>query len=334
MRHINRTIRISISILTLILISNKSFSQSPDEEYQIGSTFLNKSDYKNALNHFFISYSNHSYDTLNNNYYKLLYSLGQCYFQLNQYDIALIYYERGYSINKFLQTEIDDNTLNKIATTYYRLGKYLNALKIYLEDLSVIRIKYGENSKNYAFATSNIANSYNKLKKFKEAEDYYLITLQKKEFLFGKISVEFSSTLAWLTDLYISTKQFKKAEKFCLELIEIREKLSGNKNYYYQHNLFKLAKVYEGLGDLTNAEIRYNELVSKIELRDSSFQILYFQSLVSLTKIYLQNGDFPKAKTSLLKLQSKGLSKSFPNSYIQYLNVSMVYNLFEITIVL
>lgn len=320
-------IRISLLILILLSISDKSFSQRPDEEYQIGSSLLSKSDYKNALNHFSVFYSNYNSDTLNNHYYTLLYSIGLCYFQLNQYDSALFYYQRGYSINKLLQTEIDDNSLNKMATTYYKLGNYSNALKIYLEDLSIIKIKYGENSKNYAFATSNVANSYNKLKKNKEAEEYYLITLQKKELLFGKISNEYSSTLAWLTDLYISSKQFKKAENFCLELIEIRDKLSGNKNYYYQHNLFKLAKVYEGLGDLINAEIKFDELVSNIELKDSSFQLLYFQSLVSLTKIYLQNGDFPKAKTSLLKLQSKELAKSFPDIYLQYLNVSMVYYL-------
>lgn len=316
--------KVYVQIGFWILFCFNSFSQANQVEYHKGLTPLEKNEYKSTINDFYISLKGFGYDTMNLTYTNNLFQIGQLFFRYNQFDSSSNYFVRGIKISNILSLPIADYILDNCGSSFYRLGKYMDAIKYYRIELDTVSFLYGKSSKESIIPKSNLANSFFKLNILDSALFYYQETLATKEIFYGKKSNEYLLTLSWIIELNIQSVQFQEAKNNLLNYLNIRKEISGINNILYIKNLYKLAFVYEKLSDFKNAEKTYNGLTAINDLNGEIIDSFKSKSLISLTKIYIKNGDFQKAQNSLFEAE-KIITGENKVIYKQFLEQNVLY---------
>ena len=223
---------------------------------------------------------------MNLTYTNNLFQIGQLFFRYNQFDSSSNYFERGIKISSILSLPIADYILDNCGSSFYRLGKYMDAIKYFRIELDTVSFIYGKSSKESIIPKSNIANSFFKLNILDSAFFYYQETLAAKEIFYGKKSNEYLLTLSWIIELNIQSVQFQEAKNNLLNYLNIRKEISGINNILYIKTLYKLAFVYEKLSDFKNAENTYNDLTALDDFKGIIIDTFKSKSLLSLIKIY------------------------------------------------
>lgn len=295
-------------LLILIFSSKISVAQTWEEDYNAGKSFLEKKDYRFALQHLLKAKAKYNTDTINSKYSLILFDLGNTYSALEIYDSSLYYFQRNFDIIKSAFTEDDPEyplLLNTIGDANYNLGDYSKALEIYKKVFMIIGKSYGSNSREYLIAANRLRTVYIKLNKYKDAETYSYKILRLIEKKSGKETYEYLENILILLEFYINTGNIKKAVPLCIEYMEIEKKISNVDDHHNISIIFKLAEYYIDKGDYAKIEPLYLGLLNTVVKTQGEKHSYYKTILLKLGTLYIKKENYLQAEHYLLRYSNE-----------------------------
>jgi tetratricopeptide (TPR) repeat protein len=181
----------------------------------------------------------------------------------------------------------------KLASLYYTLADYDNALYLYEEVQD-----YAQNSEDNLLLSgilNNLGLIYIKKHKLSKAKDLVEMAIEIQQNIVGTNSVLYASSLANLASIHQKLMEYTKAVRLYQEVIEIDKQTIGTNHPYYANHLNNLAIVYEKQGKYTKAEKLYQESIeigkNAVGIDSSVFAI----RLNNLAWVYLSQKNYNKA---------------------------------------
>jgi len=220
--------------------------------------------------------------------------LGNLYYSLGQYDPALDYYQKAFTIFEKIGTPHEIATsLNNLGIVSYSLGQYDRALEYYQKAF---------NKSEKDGTPHEIAQSLNDLGAFYDdlgQNEQALETLQKAFTIFEKIGTpqEIAYCLNNLGRVYADRGQYDRALEYYQRALLIKEK-SGNQQDIAQ-SLNNISTAYTHLGQYTQA-LGYLQQALKIK-ENIPNQSDIALSLHNLGNVYNYLGQYDKALDAHLR---------------------------------
>ncbi len=134
----------------------------------IGNIYRAKLDYKNAINYYYqaLNIYEHQKSVSTQNVSNATYALAEIYYLQKQYEIV---------VDKILKNYTSADTLNQIyycnilAGSHFALKTFEKAEEYYLQGISLLKLYFGENDNELAFALINFAQFLSEINRFEEA---------------------------------------------------------------------------------------------------------------------------------------------------------------------
>jgi tetratricopeptide (TPR) repeat protein len=187
-----------------------------------------------------------------------LYStIGQCYYQMQQYTDAISYYKKANDMASGNDT-LTSSFNYQIGLSFYRKSDYQNATKYMIEARNLYRKLYGTNDRNYTASLNTLGFLYNIQAKYSEAEKTFQEARQISLRLNGGEDLQYSRIINNLANVYCNLNRFESADELYKTSLRIKEKISGRNSKDYANTLYNLADFYSHLG-------RYDKAKSTIQ---------------------------------------------------------------------
>ncbi len=310
-----------IFVISLLIISNKAFSQGSESYIQIANDYFDKGDYKNAviyyeknlksnietygINHIFVG----------NDYFLIGYS----YSIIGMYDEAIYNLKKALenfespkiqSLKSAQETKKDaaafaSDTVLVLGNIYEARGEFKNALSYFQKQLSLNLQLYGDNHIKTSNAYSSVGIMYLRCGDYQEAIQELNKAMEIRRSILGENSLEFAQSLINLADANTYTENYLSA----IDLLERAEDI-----YYTQlkSDDIDFAYLYQSFADYYRQTANFNQSLNygykAIEIFDKNYGDDNYASiavyLVSITNCYLAMGDDSRALAILLKCKN------------------------------
>ena len=220
--------------------------------------------------------------------------LGIIYYDKENYDSAILLYNKAIVIRKQLNDKLGIAKLyNKIGIVYQKQGVFDKALENQFAALNLFQQFNNDFGISYSFNNIGILNQ--NLGRFNEAIEYHKKSLEIKEKIKDKAGA--AGSLVNIGNIYLIAKDYKNAENAYNKAIEIAREL-GNQEY--------LSNALNNIGNLYKATKQYDKAISTINesliirtsLEDSKGITSCF---VNLGDIYFEKKQFKTADSSYAK---------------------------------
>ena len=189
-------------------------------------------------------------------YVYILNSLGLLYTNRSQFPVAEEIFLESLSILDRMGDE-DESRVGvefNLAQVYFELGRYKDALDIYLRLIESDKEFYGEKSFTVATTASTIGGIYLVSGRYAESKKY----LQKAESIFKELgeteSFEYARTLNNLMYLYNKTNEYALAKEYSQKTVNSYQQLFGEDHHEYALSLSNASEVYSRFGEYDQAE--------------------------------------------------------------------------------
>ena len=184
--------------------------------------------------------------------------IGQTYYKLVQYKLAVVYFNKAINLCK-QSNDIEYLAIafNNIALTYSDLGDYEKALEYQQKALNIREKVLEPDHPNIATSYNNIAITYCNLGNYKKALEYHLIALTIIEKVLEPNHPNIAKTYNNIAATYHSLGNYDKALKYNLKAITIRAKVLEPSHPDLAISYNNIALTYSYLGNYKNA-LEYN----------------------------------------------------------------------------
>ena len=270
--------------------------------YSRGLFFKNIYDYENAINDFStaIELQNSEKDKMK---YWLFLRRGQCYYDLNKYDLAIADYEKVLDLATTNVKKAD--CYHRIADSYRDLKKYKLALDCFLKaleldtsayyyhiNLAIIYYQYLNDNKK-ALSSFNKAislDTVNAVNYNYRADYFYFINDYENALLDHNKSIELDS--AYFYYYYERADIHSQMGNQDLALADLNKAEKYISESEYSEHYAKLGRVYQSLKDFDKAFINFQK---SIDLDTTNRSPLYYRA-----KLYEEIGEFENQRKDLL----------------------------------
>lgn len=233
-------------------------------------------------------------------YYKLIIEeIGLCYESINNFHMAIQYYQKNIEISKQINTNTSyskspfylseyPRSLEILAKIYEEMNQLNNALRYYQKGFEIRKQlknydpEYSTYLHNYSISLKKLAGIYKAMNQFDDALGYYQEAFEISKQL--KIDYpenpnylrDYSISLEGLAGIYEAMNQFDDAIKFYQEALKISNQLKAvypeNPDYLCDCSVFlnQTARIYEAMNQLDNA-LEYYQAALEIykQLKDT-----------------------------------------------------------------
>jgi len=265
------------------------------------------------------------------NYAKAINKLGLVYFNLKQYDSAIIFYDTAYDILNQNDEEINPGELiifsHNLALAYEKARNYLDAKKYYEKEIE-LRKKLNKLDANTNVLTL-LASVYLKLKDYDLAIDCYKKEIEIKNKYFVLDSIDFLLTfenLAYTYELKGDTSNSFSNYNYGLQL---RKNIYGETSSEYLEALNILAVKKHNSGNYIQALDLYNKAFKIREDINLKLDSSYYYLIKNMSLCYFELKDTINFNNFLQLLMTYNrvveLEKNFYDS-LKYLSVYQLYN--------
>ncbi|MDP5046887.1 MAG: CHAT domain-containing protein, partial [Saprospiraceae bacterium] len=258
------------------------------------------------------------------NYASSLNSLGNIYFELDDFKNAETYYKQAMEIRKKALGDAHPgyaSSLNDLGNLYSTLGDFRNAEIFYKQAIEIRKNALGDANLDYAGSLNNLGILHKNFRNYKSAEPLFKNALQLYTAKYGSENPNVELILSNLSWLYTAMGEFNTAEQYYKESFKIKLEninsdfswLSANEKiaYWNQENKFFFDlgyfsyKAWKELNSST--ELTYNaSLVSKSLLLETSREL---EQAISNSSDEVMKNQFKEMKQLLKfynKIQSEG----------------------------
>lgn len=241
----------------------------------------------------------------------IYHNLGCSYFDIGRYDDAIYYHLEELSIRNSKDKNIDfiDN-LNFLGYDYEAINDYEMAIGYFNQALEIIKGLEGINSSEYMNNCYYLANVYFKNSDYEKAIKLYKETYNLFESKFGEKSPHISEILNKLSSSYLNLNNFKDAINLQLNSLNIVKQTIGTNHIYYLNNLKKIADIYYYNKDYEKALQFYNEQILLIKDIFGSENDEYTTCILKIinTKLKINDSSYKNEENILLQLFDSNLS--------------------------
>jgi tetratricopeptide (TPR) repeat protein len=208
--------------------------------------------------------------------------------------------------------------INDLAIIYDELGKYSDAIRLYLESIEIAKKTIGTRHPVYGIRLNNLANVYKSQGKYNEAIKLLLEAIEIAKETVGVEHATYAIRLNNLANVYQAQKKYDEAISLYLEAKEITKKNFGEEHPSYATRIHNLASVYKAQGKYDSAIQLFLEVI-KIDKKLIGVEHPdYAMSLSSLAGVYYLQGKYEDALPlfdEVLRIRESKLPKTHP--YIQ-----------------
>jgi tetratricopeptide (TPR) repeat protein len=232
---------------------------------------------------------------INPDYIDAYLKIGDCYCTMNQFEEALIYYQKVLNINPNIIA------YNNIGHCYISLKQYANAIPFLLK---------AQEMKSDATVLTNLGVCYFELKQPQKAMKYYKEAIAENK--------DYYHAYYNMGNTFLYLKQYDYAIDCYEKVVHI--------NPAFMHVYYALGECYYEMGEFDKAIVSYQKnlekyerahsLVKKLEIKPN-FDYIYNR----IGECYASLGNFDKALMSF-----KSAVEINPNYYISYLNMGNCYD--------
>ncbi len=242
------------SLLVSIELMDTSFMSKAYNN--LGYTYLELAEYKNALESFIKSLDYEKALQSDKKIASVLNNIGLTYDYLGKYKQSLEYYLEALEMEEGSNNDegISDVS-NNIGNIYHIWGNYEKALYYYLKSLKIY--EKSESKSGIAIALNNIGIIYHDWKNYDKALEYYQKSLEIEEDLDNKPGM--AQSLNNIAIIYDETGDYKKAIELYKKSLEIEEEI-GNK-IGVSISLSNMGEFYEERGEYNKAFDYYNKSI-------------------------------------------------------------------------
>tara|TARA_B100000212_G_scaffold319776_1_gene277177 strand:- start:3052 stop:6336 length:3285 start_codon:yes stop_codon:yes gene_type:complete len=199
---------------------------------------------------------------------------------------------------------------------------WVNAEKLRIQILSLIKQRYGLNHPDTAQSLVDLALVYQELFEYKKAESLYKQSLDIYKRFFDSDTPFTATSLNNLATLYTELGEYKKAEPLYIKALEINKKFFGLNHLNTSKSLNNLAYLYRKLGKYEKAEPLH---IESLEISKNVLGLNHpytATSLINLGLLYLELGEYEKAEP--LYIEALEINKKFLG--LNHLNTSKSLN--------
>jgi len=274
-----------ITLLLLLLFSFDLLANDNFEEVQAQfKYYFNNQDFKKSelLKDEYLNLAKKKFDTISDDYAKVLHDVSELYQYLTEYDEAIKLYDQILNIYKNLNNEQEiANTYNNLCWLVNDSGRkdYEIAIDYCNRSISLQIKLHGENHERLVEPFHNLGRALSNQSKYLESIEYFQKALslelnnQKRDLKLAGIYHNLAVSFSWLGKLY-------EAEKFYLKSLEIKEKI-------YDQNDIELAVTYSSLGvlygHLKKFDLSEEYNLKGLEIRKNVFGTLHLETIRSQT---------------------------------------------------
>ncbi|PHM11000.1 tetratricopeptide repeat protein [Nostoc sp. 'Peltigera malacea cyanobiont' DB3992] len=212
---------------------------------------------------------------------------------------------------------------------YIQQGLYTLAETWYIQCLSTVEIRLGEEHPDFVESLSNLAEIYKLLGKYTEAEHLVLQVLALKKSLLGEEHPDIAEILNKLGVIYYSLGKYAEAEPLYLKALEMRKRLFQEEHPYIAITLNNLALLYDSLGKYTEAEPLYLKVLEMRKRILGEEHPKVAMTLNNLALLYYHQGHYNEAeKFSLhaVKIDKHFLGEENPDFATDLHNLALIYS--------
>jgi len=252
----------SIFLLTNLAFSQTNLKEGLDDAVKESDKFLQKRDYKNAL------------ESANR-----ALKIGLSDYGDTSAQVATVY--------------------SKIGRIYFTKGELDEAEKFFLKEKIVLADN--KFSPSYARLINNLSVVYQSMGKGEKVEKMLLESIDIKKQLGFTSDTSYAKTLNNLGQYYYSIGRYPDAEKYLVESLEIKKKANPEENISNVNTLINLGLMYKAIGN-RELTIKYLDEAYKIATRilsqdDPTFALVVFNLAIAYTEYGMQD----KAEPLIIK---------------------------------
>jgi CHAT domain-containing protein/Tfp pilus assembly protein PilF len=266
-------------------------------------------------------------------YLKSLTNLAILYFFQERYNKSELLFLKSLELNEtYLEEENNQDytdLINIVVFSYTSQGKNLEAEKIHLRRVEILRKNEGEEHPNYLSSLNTLARFYIDQGKYEEAEYLLLNVLEKRKKILGENHGDYVTTLNDLAVLYDEEGKYELAEPIFLKVLESCKEIFGVKHNNYASVLNSLGQFYKTQGEYPKAEPLMLESSEIRKENSGEKSIDYSISLASLGGLYLSQGKYDEAEPLYLKsleINKEILGEKHPYYAAALNNLALLYN--------
>ncbi|MFH2142935.1 MAG: DUF2225 domain-containing protein [Bacteroidota bacterium] len=254
----------------------------------------------------------HSFAQNDTNKYNYFYKKGNEYYNISQFDSALIFYKTA--LQNCDQSNNKDeyaNIISSIGNVYEDLSKYQKALEYYQNALNLYKESNSDESTvtnkiGMSNALNQIGNVYYRWSDYENALKFYEEGLKIKEEINDLEGLP--SSYNNIGNIYFSWSKYNKALEYYLKALKIKEKQS--EKVELANYMINIGSAYLSLENFDNAQQYYKKA---LELsKEQNNKHMETSCLINIGVLYFEKGDYLKALTyydqaysMVLKLGSK-----------------------------
>lgn len=326
-----------VTVVCLLIFPIRSLSQDniqlarADSLYRLGRIEYNEERYESAISYFeqAIEAGMNSESSSALIASGLTYT-GQCYEELEDYDRALDFFQRGADIWKKVYGEDSFNyvvTLYDIGRCYGELQNYKDAIEYSRPILSYLDTNNNDDVGAEVFHV--IGYYYAELGDYANAIEYMRRGYTIRERVYGKENPYTANSLNNIGLCYNYLGDFSSALKYFQQALVIREEIYGTESPQYAQSLSNIAGCYVDMENPSSA-LEYEQ--QALTIRERVFgkeHPDYAISLNGIGRCYKELGEDKKALEyciQALTIREKIFGKEHPEYAISLNNVALCYN--------
>jgi len=290
-------------LLTVFLVITSALnSQNINKLLREVGNSIYSGDYEKALNAALLADSliQEDYDIESPEYCEFLSQIGLIYSYLDQYDVAITYYQK--SLESFRDyTDIEDepayiSALNGYAAMLVYIERYADAEPLLDEALQIQKDISGEQSGEYALSLSTLGNLQASKGNYSDAESNLLKAIDIWKIKVGEFEGDYANALYSLAELYYDREQYKSALSLYLDVTKKYKKIWGEKDSSYAISLADLGDVYVDLSEFDKALSSYQKAIEIIRVANGEESENYADCIYRLANYHREKGDFSEAE--------------------------------------
>lgn len=251
-----------------------------------------------------------------------LVNMGKLYYNMAYFEKAESYLLEAKNI---FETKIKNtshpfyfNCMTALFLCYNQTGKFEQAERICLENLSLVEKLQGTTNEKYAGDINNLGVLYDNMGNYAKAKIYYQQALDLKEKVSGKNHSSYVATLANMGIIYGKTQDYEQAKKYLLEAIAILESTGQTDDPTYSGSIHNLGNIYRHENQFEKAVEQYSKSLLLDEKSGKTDQPKYASTMTNLGFLEVERGNYDKAEELYLKSKAI-LDKIYQNAVPDYL---------------
>lgn len=294
-------------------------------------------------------------------YYKLIIEeIGLCYESINNFHMAIQYYQKNIEISKQINTSYSKSSfylseypksLERLAKIYEKMNQLNNALRYYQKGFEIRKQLKDYDPENltylhdYSISLKKLAEIYKATNQFNNALIYYQEALEVQKQLIdfypqdSRHLCDYSISLNKIAEIYGIINQPDHILRYCQEAFEIKNQLKyidfKDSNYMLDYSVFleAFAGIYKIVNQFDNAlkyyqeNIKINEYLKKVSPENPNYSNNYSIYIEMLAETYEAMNQWDNALRHYQKsfVLSKQLKDAYPEEpdYLRNYSVNL-----------